>query len=233
MKLLIDIGNTSAKLMVADGGKFVHFEHKEESWTEVIGRLIKEYPLESCVISNVADEDETLKTTLGEYGLPTLWLTDKTECLLKRIPKGYGADRIAADLGALAEAKGRTILVVDAGTCITYDLINREGEAVGGVISAGMELRLKAMHEHTALLPLLRVDDESPLMGNDTHTSMMSSVLHGVRFEVEGYIRTLTKDYPDLIVYMTGGNIIRLADDLGVDVVYEPDLLFKGLNNIR
>jgi len=233
MKLLIDIGNTSAKLMVADGEEFVHFEHREESWSEVIGRLMKEYQLESCVISNVAAEDKELKEVLKQKGLPTLWLNDRTDCILKNIPKGYGADRIAADVGALSKSKGRTILVVDAGTCITYDLITREGEVVSGVISAGVELRLKAMHEHTALLPLLKADEETPLMGYDTHTSMMSSALHGTRFEMEGYVRSLAREYPDLIVYMTGGNRMQLADDLGADVVYEPDLLFSGLNQLR
>lgn len=232
MKLLIDIGNTSAKIAVADNYNIIFTERINEPWTDVIQRLLKSYPLQRCIISNVAAADPTLDVALSTCGIPTLWLSDTTDCALRSIPKGYGADRIAADLGAYAQAKGRTILVIDAGTCITYDLIDKDGHILSGVISPGIELRLKAMHEHTALLPLLSPDFDTPLMGNDTKTHMMSSAIHGTRFEMEGYIRTLAAQYPDLIVFITGGNTIRpnLPD---TEIIYDPQLLFKGLSTIH
>lgn len=232
MKLLIDIGNTSAKIAVANNYNIIFTERINEPWTDVIQRLLKSYPLQRCIISNVAAADPTLDAAFSTCGIPTLWLSDTTDCALRSIPKGYGADRIAADLGAYAEAKGRTILVIDAGTCITYDLIDKDGHILSGVISPGIELRLKAMHEHTALLPLLSPDFDTPLMGNDTKTHMMSSAIHGTRFEMEGYIRTLATQYPDLIVFITGGNTIRpnLPD---TEIIYDPQLLFKGLSTIH
>ena len=232
MKLLIDIGNTSAKIAIADGKEIIHTEHVTETWADVIRRLLLSYPLERCIISNVAAADPTLDAALSACGIPTLWLSDTTDCALIGIPKGYGADRIAADLGAFAQAKGRTTLVIDAGTCITYDLIAGDGHILSGVISPGIQLRLKAMHEHTALLPLLEPDFDTPLMGHDTQTHMMSSAIHGTRFEVEGYIRTLAKQYPDLIVYMTGGNTLQPIDKTTVEIIHDPELLFKGLNSI-
>ena len=231
MQLLIDIGNTSAKIAIADGKEIIHTEHVTEPWTDAIRRLLLSYPLERCIISNVAAADPTLDAALSACGIPTLWLSDTTNCALHDIPKGYGADRIAADLGAYTEAKGRTILVIDAGTCITYDLIDKDGHILSGVISPGIGLRLKAMHEHTALLPLLEPDFGTPLMGYDTKTHMMSSAIHGTRFEMEGYIRTLAAQYPDLIVFITGGNTIR-PDLPDTEIIYEPQLLFKGLSTI-
>lgn len=231
MQLLIDIGNTSAKIAIADGKEIIHTEHVTEPWTDAIRRLLLSYPLERCIISNVAAADPTLDAALSACGIPTLWLSDTTNCALHDIPKGYGADRIAADLGAYTEAKGRTILVIDAGTCITYDLIDKDGRILSGVISPGIQLRLKAMHEHTALLPLLEPDFGTPLMGYDTKTHMMSSAIHGTRFEMEGYIRTLAAQYPDLIVFITGGNTIR-PDLPDTEIIYEPQLLFKGLSTI-
>lgn len=232
MKLLIDIGNTSAKIAVSNNYNIIFTERINEPWTDVIQRLLASYPLQRCIISNVAAADPTLDAALSTCGIPTLWLSDTTDCALRSIPKGYGADRIAADLGAFAQAKGRTILVIDAGTCITYDLIDKDGHILSGVISPGIGLRLKAMHEHTALLPLLSPDFDTPLMGNDTKTHMMSSAIHGTRFEMEGYIRTLATQHPDLIVFITGGNTIRpnLPD---TEIIYDPQLLFKGLSTIH
>jgi len=246
MKLLIDIGNTSAKLAIADGDCFVHFEHLATSWTETFDRLLAAFPIDRCVISTVAGEDPALIAALRKCDLPTLILgidatpspdgkivhSKLSNCKLHGVPKGYGADRLAADLGALALSPGRTLLVIDAGTCITYDLISREGKLIGGVISPGVQLRLKAMHEHTARLPLFEAVPDTPLMGFDTRTCMTSSATHGTRFEIEGYIRHLLPQYPDLQVYLTGGNTFQLADDLQNCVTQAPHLLFHGLNQL-
>ena len=232
MKLLIDIGNTSAKFALAEGEEIILSERVHEPWHTLLSRLQQSYTIERCVISNVAAEDQSLFAALRECSIPTLLLTDSTECALRSIPKGYGADRIAADLGALAKYSGRTILVVDAGTCITYDLIDSRGNVLSGVISPGIALRLKAMHEHTAALPLFEADPDTPLMGTDTRTSMMSSAIHGTRFEVEGYIRTLRSAYPDMAVCMTGGDAMLMAGDMPADTVCDPLLLFRGLNTL-
>lgn len=232
MKLLIDIGNTSAKIAIADKEEIILSERVNETWESLLERLQKTYPIERCIISNVAAEDKSLFSALKKHSLPTLVLSDTTECALKSIPKGYGADRIAADLGALAKYKGRTILVVDAGTCITYDLIDREGNVLGGAISAGVSLRLKAMHEHTAALPLLEADADTPLLGYDTRTHMMSSAIHGTQFELEGYVRAIAKDYPDLVVCTTGGNDLEPTEPLPAELEHDSLLLFRGLNTL-
>ena len=85
------------------------------------------------------------------------------------------------------------------------------------------------MHEHTALLPQVEAENEAALLGDDTRTHMLSAAVNGARFEVEGYIRNLLKEYPDLHVFMTGGNTFQLADDITCPVTYDPYLIFRGL----
>ena len=248
MNLLIDIGNTSAKLAIMDGDEFLHIEHKADPWQPLFKRLSDQYPISCCAISSVAGEDTELIRALQEWDIPTLLLginapadgktTSKivnyqlSNCQIKNVPTGYGADRLAADLGAISQSAGRTLLVIDAGTCITYDLISRNGEILGGAISPGIQLRLRAMHEHTALLPLFQAEADTPLIGHDTKTSMMSSAIHGTSFEVEGYIRHLLTLYPDLQVYLTGGNTLQLSADFTSHVTHDPHLLFRGLQSM-
>lgn len=244
MNLLIDLGNTSAKMAIADNDDIIITSHLQTGWRETIERLTREHEIDRCVVSNVAAPHPELIDTLKAQPFDTLWLDCSTylisqgtiqacqlpPCPLRDIPEGYGADRLAADLGALSlDPSGRPLLVVDAGTCITYDLIGPDGRLLAGVISAGVQLRLKAMHEHTALLPLWEADPDTPLMGYDTRTSMMSSAIHGTQFEIEGYVRRLLAQYPDLHVFLTGGNTLSLSDDLKERTTSDHHLLFRGL----
>lgn len=236
MKLLIDIGNTSAKLIVADGNDFLHFERRTGSWSESIGRLLKEYEISACVISTVATEDKELIAALSDYALRTTWLTWQTPNPIKPDcvpPEGMGADRWAADIAAMAAAPDSTILVVDAGTCVTYDVWSADGICLGGGISPGVQLRLKAMHEHTALLPLLNATNSAPLLGNDTESAMLTGAVNGTRLEIEGFIRSIMKQYPDLRVFVTGGNEFCFSSDILDHVSYDPHLVLKGLNLVN
>lgn len=242
MNLLIDIGNTSAKLAVADmpsapiftmGVGIVHFERHHEPWADTFARLTNAFPIDSVRISTVAGEDNALKEALGALSIPVYWLTASTPCPIKPIAEvnpALGADRWAADIGALAQDAAHTLLIIDAGTCITYDVISRDGRFLGGAISPGVQLRLKAMHEHTALLPLFEAEEEAVLLGYDTRTSMLSSAVNGSRFEIEGYIRHFFQEYPDLHVFITGGNSFHFSSDILCPVTHDPYLVFRGLN---
>ena len=235
MKLLIDIGNTSAKIAVADND-IVHVERLAGTWDEALSRLTKSYEITSARISTVVNENSELRDFIGQLHIPSLWLSSTNPYPsepLKNIPKGFGADRWAADVGAMSLAPNRTILVIDAGTCITYDVISSDGSFLGGSISPGVQLRLTAMHEHTARLPLISTTQhDTPLLGHDTSTSMLSSAINGTKFEMEGYIRHLLKTHPDLHVFITGGNEFPLTPDLTCPITYAPNLVFLGLNSL-
>ncbi len=240
MKILLDIGNTSAKIVVADNKAIVHFERRKDEWDKVFHRLASQFPIDECIISNVAGVDKELLHTLETQPYPVTWLTYETPNPIHPdvlAPRGLGADRWAADIGAMAiaEETGNShtnILVIDAGTCITYDFINDKGEVVKGAISPGVELRIKAMHEHTALLPLISAEGDVDILGFDTETSMRSGAVIGAALETEGFIRRLRRQYPDIMVFVTGGNIFAYDDDVKDCITIEPMLIFKGLMQI-
>lgn len=231
MKLLIDIGNTSAKLAVMNAG-IVHFERKHESWNDTFRRILSEYSISDVRLSSVAGEDASLQAALDDIGVPVIRLTSATSCPVKPvvgIPLAYGSDRWAADIGAFTQDPNHTLLIIDAGTCITYDLFSSDGLLLGGAISPGVQLRLNAMHEHTALLPQVEAVPDSPLLGHDTRTHMLSAAVNGACFEIEGYIRTFWHEFPDLHVFITGGNTFQFSSDITCPITYDPYLVFKGL----
>jgi len=249
MKLLIDIGNTSEKLSVVDSTftalqssdeidsnvGILHFERRHESWGETFSRLMSAFPFSDVRISSVAEKDDELIAALDALHLPIYWLKSSTPCSVKEvtgIPATYGADRWAADMGALVQDPDHTLLVVDAGTCITYDCISVEGELIGTSISPGVQLRLTAMHEHTAMLPLVQAEAYPELFGHDTPTAMLSAAVNGARFEIEGYIRQLQKEHPDLHVFVTGGNEFSFSPDITCRITHDSLLVFRGLASL-
>lgn len=230
MNLLIDIGNTSAKLAVMNGEDMVHFERRNQPWADAFRRLTSEYTIDRCAISTVAAEDHELKSALASAPFSTLWLTSATPGMIRNIPKGYGADRLAADIGARTLARSGWLLVIDAGTCITYDLIGEDNQFAGGVISPGAQLRLNAMHEHTALLPQLYIKPDTPVMGANTQEAMMSAATHAITFEIEGYVRHLSSLHPTLHVCITGGNTFSFSPDVSCRITQDSHLVLRGLN---
>ncbi|MBO4663592.1 MAG: type III pantothenate kinase [Bacteroidaceae bacterium] len=239
MKILLDIGNTCAKVAVVDHKDIVHFEHRNEGWNTLFQRLTTTYAIDECAISNVAGVDKELLHALESQPYPIRWFTYETPNPLfpdAKAPRGLGADRWAADIGAMSLAKkdGKMpyVLVIDAGTCITYDLIEPTGDVFKGAISPGVGLRLKAMHEHTALLPLIDPEGEVELLGLDTDTALRSGAVMGAALEIEGFIRRLVRQYPDLMVYVTGGSKIEFDADIVSRITIEPMLIFKGLMEV-
>ena len=237
MTLAIDIGNTSAKLCLFRRGKALHFERLTRSWVTTIASLVAKYGrIQHAYISNVAGEQPELKAALRSARIEARWLTWQTpeaHSFINNIPEGLGADRLAADIGALTLAPGHNLLVVDAGTCLTFDVIGANGQYLGGSISPGIGLRLKAMHDHTAALPLFAPEGVAPVVGTNLEEAMRGGCLNGLRWEIEGYVRYLqTHGHPDLKVFYTGGNDLNLAPDVDSHVTHDHTLVMKGLLKI-
>ena len=242
MKILLDIGNTCAKVAVVNEQEIVHFEHRDEDWDTLFQRLTATYSIDECAISNVAGVDKELLHTLESQPYPIRWFTYETPNPVfpdAKAPRGLGADRWAADIGAMAITRRKCkdgtmphILVIDSGTCITYDLIDSKGMVFKGAISPGVALRIKAMHEHTALLPLIDPEGDVELLGLDTETALRSGAVMGAALEIEGFIRRLARQYPDLMVYVTGGSKIEFDADIVSRITIEPMLIFKGLMEV-
>lgn len=236
MILAIDIGNTSAKYAVMDDkGEILLFDHLSGSWKDAIASILEKFgknAIEKACISNVAGIQLELEGALAKNSIESNWITWDCEIArkwLKDIPQGYGADRVAADIGAIADCPDRPLLVVDAGTCITYDVISQDHKCLGGSITPGIALRLRAMHEHTAALPLLPPEGFAPVIGTEIEGSMRGGCVNGVRWEIEGFARELSTQVPGLRLYYTGGAPLVFAPEIEKFSVHDPYLVLRGL----
>jgi type III pantothenate kinase len=144
-------------------------------------------------------------------------------------PQTLGVDRLANAAGLWAMFPGRPSLAIDAGTCITYDLVDDQGVFRGGAISPGLRMRATAMHAYSANLPEVDPAPDTPLIGTDTLGSLASGTHHAVTLEMKGYIAVLRQQYPELAVVLTGGDAPRFARALKNGIFAHPSLTLYGL----
>ncbi len=244
MNLIIDIGNTRAKLVVFDGQDIVEQTYGESQTLNVLDEVTERYAITKAILSSVGKIGEEAERKLKLLPFPVLRLTNQTplpvelrwrpfgttQCIA--MPSTMGADRIAAIVGAMCMMPGTPLLIIDAGTCVTYEVIDDEGYYAGGNIAPGLQMRLAAMHEHTALLPLVESKGDTPLLGHSTETCMRSGAILGLKYEIEGYVQQWKKQYPALHVFLTGGDTIEAGDENRDFVHQDKHLVTKGLNFI-
>jgi len=230
MNLVIDSGNTRIKAATFSDGrletKFV-FQSSQD-----LMHYLREHKFDSAIVSTVSNSAHEIVSTLSakkkfvlSYTLP-LPIT-----VLYETPSTLGVDRIAAVCGAESIFPANDCLVIDAGTCITYDFIDSKKNYHGGAISPGIAMRFEAMHTFTKRLPLVAPAEEQ-LIGKSTESSMRSGVMNGVLNEVEGFINTYKKKYPDLRVVLCGGDTAFFENNLKQPIFAAPDLVLSGLNRI-
>jgi type III pantothenate kinase len=238
--LVIDVGNSANKIAVFGGDEILYQEVSELSLKQSIQALITSYQIENIIISSVkndVDIDEIELTKKLHY----LKFNSDTKipiCNKYKNPKSLGLDRLAAVIGANYIYPNTNVLVIDAGTCITYDKIDKESNYFGGSISPGIKMRFKAMNHFTAKLP--SVDFEPTFnenYGDDSISSMLSGVINGVFYEVEGFVNNYLKTNPDLKIIICGGDAAffdtRFKNSIFAHLIsYEPNLVLIGLNTV-
>ena len=234
MNLAADIGNTRAKLAVFDGDAIVAEVNTDHELTD-LPALAREHPCRRGIVSTTAGLTGTARKRLQALGIPLLCMTGETAVPIQvhyRTRRTLGTDRLAAVVGVHHLHPESDILVIDAGTCVTYDLIDHDGNYRGGNISPGMEMRLRALHQLTARLPLVGSEGDTPEVGYDTETAIRSGVVRGMKMEIEGYIRHFQKEYPSLSVFLTGGDAQKF-DMSAESCIFAPDsIVLRGLNQI-
>jgi type III pantothenate kinase len=147
-------------------------------------------------------------------------------------PKTLGMDRLAAVCGAHQLFPSDNCLIIDAGTCITYDFKDKEANYHGGSISPGLAMRFKAVHTFTAKLPLVTPKPGVKLIGQSTETSIQSGVVNGLLAEIEGIIRQYLEKFPELQVILCGGDAGFFENQLKASIFASPELVLMGLNTI-
>ena len=163
-----------------------------------------------------------------------LWLTNNTPLPIDidyDTPKTLGVDRFAMACAVHEIKEKENVLLIDVGTCVTYDLL--QGDTfVGGVISMGMYMRAQALHEFTGELPLIIPKDTSKVLGKSTNECMNSGVINGMLGEIKYITSRFVKDYDVEQVFMTGGDAMCFDNKLKTPTFVNPYLVLEGLNRI-
>lgn len=233
--LILDFGNTFYKAAVFEQGNLIYkFSGKKCVPSDLEGLKSRFPNLEKALFSTVVELDKELTDYLFTE-FQTLELNEHTPIPIKNLyktPHTLGKDRLAVAVGASQLFQNKNILVIDAGSSITYELITAEGY-LGGGISAGIAMRFKALHQFTGKLPLVTPSEKiAKLIGQNTEESILSGVLNGVLAEVDGIIDRYKKDYPDIFVIITGGDLKHFDKNLKNNIFAAENLVLQGLNFI-
>ena len=232
--LTIDIGNTKAKYAVFHDKNIVETSIFDP-YSDDLTNLLQQNPdINKGIISSVGGKVDACLEQLKS--IPMVVLSSETKLpftLTYKEKSKIGADRLALVAAAFAEKPRQNSLVIDVGTCITYDILTADNRHLGGPISPGMNLRFKAMHEHTALLPLCKpTHDEPQIVCDDTVECLQSGVQLGVLHEIKEFIKLYSLKFNDLNVFITGGDNIFLQNKLDFCTFASSNFMFNGLRLI-
>jgi type III pantothenate kinase len=208
----------------------------DEFLPEHIDILQNEHPeLKKVILSAVKDYSPKLKTALQQKFECFIELNANTPLPIEncyKTPETLGKDRIAAAVGGFDLYPDTNLLIIDAGTAITYDILNEKHQYLGGNISPGIEMRFKALHQFTGKLPLTTRNTFGKLYGTTTEEAIWAGVQHGVVFEVDKAIETFKEFYTNLKVIITGGDADFFDKKLKNSFFVNFNLIALGLNRI-
>ncbi len=238
MNLVIDIGNTRAKLCLYRADTMVQkleTQSHQSAIEQSISALMPQYKIEACILSSVGMDARPLADWLISQGLQAICLGPDTPLPISNsysTPRTLGADRLAAAVGASVLYPGADALIIDAGTAITYDYLRNGCEYVGGNIAPGIRLRLKSLNDYTSRLPLVEPADPDTDFGRSTSEAINNGVVMGVIAEIESYAERFKQKNVKHVIILTGGDAIFLYRKLKITIFAEPNLVTIGLNRI-
>ena len=233
MNLTLDIGNTQSKLAVFNNSLVVVKTFDSEFIIDEIDNFLLLYPsIKNLIVCSVTD----ITLNLEKYNFNNVHFVSSNSNIpfenLYLSKDSLGNDRIALVSSASISYPGKNVLIIDAGSCITYDFINDKNQYLGGAISPGLNMRYKSLNEFTSKLPLLSLESSDKLIANQTIDSINVGVANGVVFEIEGFVRQYLSEYDNLTVILTGGNSDFLSNQLKISIFANQNFLLEGLNNL-
>ena len=242
MLLTVDIGNTSITLGVFENERFINEfrlasdkDLTQDEYKVLLSSLLKEYKIKGCIISSVVEElTQKFKSAVDNvFELSSIVLSSKINTGIKICidnPEEAGADRIANAYGAFIKY-GSPVIVVDFGTATTFDIVNSNGEFIGGIISLGIMSQLKALNKFTSKLPKEDVSLSQRAIGHNTHDAILSGVIRGTASMIDGMIEQCEKELGEkAIIVATGGYSGLIANYLKRPFDYiNPTLTLEGL----
>jgi len=237
MNLIVDAGNTYVKVAVFQENKMLlHESFEKEFFQKKIEETLQQYSeIDRMITSSVTTLSEATKQFLDTLSIQVHTLTHETKVPFYNhyaTPKTLGVDRIALVVAAVSQYPKQNVLIIDAGTCITYDFKTEKEIYLGGGISPGLQLRYKALHLLTANLPLLQPQIPESYIGDSTESAIHSGVSVGAITEIDGIINRYKEQFQHLTVILTGGDANFLAKRLKNTIFANSKFLLQGLNNV-
>lgn len=242
MLLATDIGNTNITLGVFEGENILETFRMEsdktvsaEDYQVLLRELLKNYKIDSCIIGSVVDElNKTIKSAADKaFGIDSLILnTEYNSGINLKIqnPKEAGADRIA-NACAASKMYSKPAIIVDLGTATTFDIVNEEGDFIGGVIMPGINLQFKSLNSNTSKLPKISAETVNKAIGDSTVNAILSGVIRGSACAIEGLIEQCEKELNKKPVIIATGGYSSLISKYMIrrfDYV-NPNLTLEGL----
>ena len=236
MNLIFDVGNTSTKMAIYDGDEKKTSLRTRQFSCEKLNEILSPFleKVDKAILSTVRDTPEFI-IDLATHGIPYVQvMSHKTKLPFKNeyeTPETLGPDRIAAVAGAYFLHPGRNVLIIDAGSAVTFDYLSGKTYK-GGNISPGLSMRFRALHRFTGKLPLGSTLEKYSSPGRNTLDAITAGVTDGLIYEINEYIRSFREKNIDFMVVLTGGDSGYLKDRLAYKINYQPDLVLEGLNHI-
>ncbi|PDS26722.1 type III pantothenate kinase [Flavobacterium branchiophilum] len=234
MLLALDIGNTRIKVAVFQEDRIVFIESFESKiFLNNIENILNSYPkITDMVVSSVGKWAEndflTLKSKVKICFLDQNISFPFQNCY--QTPQTVGIDRLVLSAGAVLQFPNQNRLIIDAGTCVTYDFVDEHNRYFGGAISPGFRLRYESLNNYTAKLPLLTLQAPDDWIGNSTTAAIHSGVVNGMIYEIDGFINQYLAKYANFIIILTGGDANFLAKRLKNTIFANSNFLLESLN---
>jgi len=235
MNLILDFGNTKIKAAVFEQDKLVEKNILDYlDWKKEIQKILQNYLyIKNLVVSSVSKVEKNDFDFINQ-SKTSLFFIDKTIKFpfnnLYSTPHTLGIDRLILVTGASIQFPYKNKLIIDAGTCITYDFLDNQNNYFGGAISPGLNMRYQALNNYTAKLPLLNLEMPESIIGNSTNQSIHSGVVNGVLFEIDGVINSYSEKYENFIIILTGGDTEFLSKRLKNTIFANSNFLLESLN---
>ena len=234
MNLIVDIGNTSTKLAVFEDNIKLSQSRISELRCEELEKELRGIKAQKAIVSSV-NEIPPFLFELFLSNIPFVHILSHKSSLPFKIeydtPETLGPDRIAAVAGAFNMFTGGEVLVIDAGTALTFDFLSANNYK-GGNISPGLTMRFKALNKFTGRLPLVSPAQSFTFPGQNTTDAILAGVITGITYEINEYIRTFENKHTDFHIVLTGGDSEYLKDKIDYQIIYMPDIVIDGLNYI-
>ena len=234
MNLVLDVGNSLLKIALFEKSELIQKFKFSGNYKRNIEDIISKYKVTHSIISNVGRIDDSTINILKE-STNLLLVSNQLKIPFKNLYKSkntLGQDRLALVSAAAFNFPNENVLIVDVGSCITYDFKNNNNEYLGGGISPGISMRFKSLNTFTSNLPLIDFDSIHQLIGNNTNNSINSGVINGTISEINGIIQQYCEEFKNIRIILTGGDSNFLLKRIKNSIFADQNFLLVGLNKL-